>query len=230
MFIQLCLACCCLEDFLGKPIYHFLHMDRETSFVPFLQRQSRPLYKRERIRGSQRSFPLCTCVCLDGAGDGLVRRGGRKELRHFLVSISEKCWKKSLEVLKEKKVLKEKSYVFCNMTHKPLLCTYQNQGGFQYLSNRILWFSLKRIPLNDRIRAIVGNLCTSSAFFFVCLFVFKGFYLFIYLIYGLVGSSSLCEGLLQLRQVGANLHRGARDSHYRGLSCCGAQTPDAQAQ
>ena len=35
----------------------------------------------------------------------------------------------------------------------------------------------------------------------------------------------LCEGPLQLRQVGATLHRGARASHYRGLSCCGAQAP-----
>ena len=29
---------------------------------------------------------------------------------------------------------------------------------------------------------------------------------------------------------GATLHRSARASHYRGLSCCGAQAPDAQAQ
>ena len=29
---------------------------------------------------------------------------------------------------------------------------------------------------------------------------------------------------------GATPHRGARASHYRGLSCCGAQAPDAQAQ
>ena len=35
--------------------------------------------------------------------------------------------------------------------------------------------------------------------------------------YGCVGSSFLCEGFLQLRQVGATLHRGARASHYRGL-------------
>ena len=28
----------------------------------------------------------------------------------------------------------------------------------------------------------------------------------------------------------ATLHRGARASHYRGLSCCGAQAPDAQTQ
>ena len=36
--------------------------------------------------------------------------------------------------------------------------------------------------------------------------------------------------LPQLRQAGATLHRGARASHYRGLSCCGAQAPDTQAQ
>ena len=56
---------------------------------------------------------------------------------------------------------------------------------------------------------------------------FKFIYLFIY---GCVGSSFLCEGSLQLRQAGATLHRGARASHHRGLSCCGAQAPDAQAQ
>ena len=43
-------------------------------------------------------------------------------------------------------------------------------------------------------------------------------------------SSFLCEGFLQLRQAGVTLHRGARASHYRGLSCRGAQAPDAQAQ
>ena len=54
---------------------------------------------------------------------------------------------------------------------------------------------------------------------------------FIYLfIFGCVGSSFLCEGFLQLRRAGATLHRGARASHYHGLSCCGAQAPDAQAQ
>ena len=35
---------------------------------------------------------------------------------------------------------------------------------------------------------------------------------------------------LQLRRAGATLHRGARASHCRGLSCCGAQAPDVQAQ
>ena len=70
-------------------------------------------------------------------------------------------------------------------------------------------------------------------FFFKYLFIFFlkkeiGVYLFIY--FGRVGSSFLCEGFLQLRQAGATLHRGARASHYRGLSCCRAQAPDAQAQ
>ena len=45
-----------------------------------------------------------------------------------------------------------------------------------------------------------------------------------------VGSSFLCQGFLQLWQAGATLHCGARASHYRGLSCCGAQAPGAQAQ
>ena len=56
------------------------------------------------------------------------------------------------------------------------------------------------------------------------------FYLINLFIYGCVGSSFLREGFLQLRQVGATLQRGARASHYRGLSCCGAQAPDVQAQ
>ena len=61
--------------------------------------------------------------------------------------------------------------------------------------------------------------------------LFFFFLIIIYLfIFGCVGSSSLCEGSLQLRQAGATLHRGVRASHYRGLSCCGAQAPDAQAQ
>ena len=71
------------------------------------------------------------------------------------------------------------------------------------------------------------------SFFFKIFFVEETYfiYLFIYLfIFGCVGSSFLCEGFLQLRQVRATLHCGARASHYRGLSCCGAQAPDAQAQ
>ena len=53
---------------------------------------------------------------------------------------------------------------------------------------------------------------------------------FFFFFFGCVGSSFLCEGFLQLRRAGATLHRGARTSHYRGLSCCGALAPDAQAQ
>ena len=65
---------------------------------------------------------------------------------------------------------------------------------------------------------------------YVFFFNFLIYYLFIIFIFGCVGSSFLCEGFLQLRRVGATLHRGARASHYRGLSSCGAEAPDAQAQ
>ena len=56
------------------------------------------------------------------------------------------------------------------------------------------------------------------------------FFFFFKFIFGCVGSSFLCEGFLQSRQAGATPHRGARASHHHGLSCCGAQAPDAQAQ
>ena len=61
-------------------------------------------------------------------------------------------------------------------------------------------------------------------------FFFLIYYLFIIFILGCVGSSLPCEGPLQLRRVGATLHRGAWASHHRGLSRCGAEAPDAQAQ
>ena len=66
-----------------------------------------------------------------------------------------------------------------------------------------------------------------SAITFFFFFNNSLFYLFIF---DCVGSSFLCEDFLQLWQAGATLHCGARASHYRGLSCCRAQAPDAQAQ
>ena len=70
-----------------------------------------------------------------------------------------------------------------------------------------------------------------TLFFFLFFLKEIGVNLFIYLlIFSFVGSSFLCEGLLQLRQAGAALHCGARASHYHNLSRCGAQAPDAQAQ
>ena len=61
------------------------------------------------------------------------------------------------------------------------------------------------------------------------LFFFFFFKLYLF-IFGCVGSSFLCEGFLRLRRAGTTLHRSARASHCRGLSRCGAQAPDAQAQ
>ena len=61
--------------------------------------------------------------------------------------------------------------------------------------------------------------------------LYDSFFFLIYLfIYGCVGPLFLCEGFLQLRRAGATLHHGARASHCRGLSCCGAHAPDAQTQ
>ena len=39
-----------------------------------------------------------------------------------------------------------------------------------------------------------------------------------------------CARAFSSCRAGATLHRGVRAFHYRGLSCCGAQAPDAQAQ
>ena len=65
---------------------------------------------------------------------------------------------------------------------------------------------------------------------FILFYYYYFFLKLINFIFGCVGCSFLCEGFLQLRQAGATLHRGAQASHYRGLSCCGAEAPDAQAQ
>ena len=70
----------------------------------------------------------------------------------------------------------------------------------------------------------------SSLFSLKILGVVFFFFLIYLFIFGCVGSSFLCKGFLQLWRAGATLHRGARASHHRGLSCCRAQAPDVQAQ
>ena len=81
------------------------------------------------------------------------------------------------------------------------------------------------IPLG-RIGVITKALLPiADGFGFCYFFIFLNLFIF-----GCVGSSFLCEGFLQLWRAGATLHRGAQASHCHGLSCCGAQAPDAQAQ
>ena len=100
---------------------------------------------------------------------------------------------------------------------------------------------MRKLSCNQKrgIRSGSALKCFSFLFFFYSkffLFLFNFFFLkfiyfFIYLFFfGCVGSSLPCEGLLQLRQAGATLHRGARAPHLRGPSRCVAQAPDAQAQ
>ena len=90
----------------------------------------------------------------------------------------------------------------------------------------IAWL-LYRIILSWGKVMFLHDLFEVIHFFFFKHFFFNFIYLFIY---SCGGSSFLCEGFLQLRQVGATLHRRARGSHHRGLSRCEAQAPDAQAQ
>ena len=91
---------------------------------------------------------------------------------------------------------------------------------------------LPESPNNGNDDSATKNQCLKGAsdsgpvVFFVVVVVVV-FNLFIY---GCVGSSFLCEGPPHLRQAGATPHRSARASHHRGLSCCGTQAPDAQAQ
>ena len=95
---------------------------------------------------------------------------------------------------------------------------------------------VKTLPSDDTSHVESRGGKTWRSLYHVFFFFFKSiepfnfyFYLFIF-IFGCVVSLFLCEGFLQLRRAGATLHHGARDSQYRGLSCCGAQAPDAQAQ
>ena len=69
------------------------------------------------------------------------------------------------------------------------------------------------------------------SWFFAFVFNIKhSFFKLINLFLAVLGLRFLCQGFLQLWQAGATLHRCARASHCRGLSCCGAHAPDAQAQ
>ena len=84
-------------------------------------------------------------------------------------------------------------------------------------------------PLNRTHYIFPYTVIFLDFFFFNYIHGFKKIFIYLF-IFGCVGSSFLCEGFLQLWRAGATLLRGARASHYRGLSCCGAQAPDAQAQ
>ena len=78
---------------------------------------------------------------------------------------------------------------------------------------------------SKRERAGESSLMSFNVYFF-----FFTFYLFIYLFMAVLGLRFCARAFSSCGQVGATLHRGAGASHYRGLSCCGAQAPDAQAQ
>ena len=103
----------------------------------------------------------------------------------------------------------------CNDGKMATLC---ESSVYIYLNG---WLSL--LSREDRVSALVFQ---KKIFFLNHSFV----YLFYLSIFGCVGSSLLCEGFLQLGRAGATLHSGAWAPQCRGLSCCGAQAPDPQAQ
>ena len=55
------------------------------------------------------------------------------------------------------------------------------------------------------------------------------FFFLIYLFLAVLGLRFCVRAFSSCGKRGP-LHRGAWTSHYRGLSCCGAEAPDAQAQ
>ena len=90
-----------------------------------------------------------------------------------------------------------------------------------------------RILLSTQFFGKYKTILKYTVGFFLFFLERRFIYLCIYLnlfIFSCVGSSFLCEGFLQLWRGGATLHRGAQASPYLGLSCCGAQAPDVQAQ
>ena len=60
----------------------------------------------------------------------------------------------------------------------------------------------------------------------ICFFLF----FFVFFLMAVLGLRFCARAFSSCGRRGATLHRSARASHSRGLSCCGAQAPDAQAQ
>ena len=91
--------------------------------------------------------------------------------------------------------------------------------GFQFLhilANTWLLFFYNSHP--DRCEVI------SHCAFFIPLFIYL-FYLFL----AVLGLRFCARAFSSCSKRGTTLHRGARASHYRGLSCWGAQAPDAHS-
>ena len=82
------------------------------------------------------------------------------------------------------------------------------------------------LSLPDTLESI--NVIYFFFLFFFCFF-YLFIYLFIYLFMAALGLRFCARAFSRCGKWGATLHRGARASHHRGLSC-GAQAPDAQAQ
>ena len=105
----------------------------------------------------------------------------------------------------------------------PRYITLTQQFSFQSILYVLPHF-LKFIDYFEGIQEIFFGFFQKFFFFLIYLFLFIIYFWLCWVFVSVRGLS------LQLRQAGATLHHGAQASLYRGLSCCGAQAPDAQAQ
>ena len=83
------------------------------------------------------------------------------------------------------------------------------------------WHQLRQMRIYKATFFKLINVIFLIAFIFIYLFLF-----YFWLCWVFVSA----RGLSLVVASGATLHRGVLASHCRGLSCCGAQAPDAQAQ
>ena len=63
----------------------------------------------------------------------------------------------------------------------------------------------------------------------ILLFLFYRDFIYLFFIFGCIGSVLLCMGFLQLRRAGATLHCTAWTSRCSGFSCCGARALGTRA-
>ena len=151
-----------------------------------------------------------------------LKKGLLKKSCQNFFKVKEKQGKKPQKVKRKRKnviylvyeLLKDRN---ANKWNRLLRLLMQEHSNGTCICMKIIFLAAEKFFPNFQVIRI--------SFFFLSFFFLN--YLFTF---GCVGSSFLCEGFLQLRQAGATLHRSAWVSHYHGLSCCGAQAPDAQAQ
>ena len=92
-----------------------------------------------------------------------------------------------------------------------------------------LFMYLLAICISTLVKCLFISLPTFN-WLFVLLLSCKSSFFFFFFILAVLGLRFCARSCSSCGERGATLHRGVRASHYRGLSYCRAQAPDAQAQ